>query len=244
MHLEEHRIPRHPRLAWVACVALVALTTACGAISDAPALPDADIGGLSLVGSRVGGGSVDGFVEPGLATAAAPSPQVRVGGSGTDIWGRSDGFFYAHQEVTGDFILETRVAALEPTDPRAKAGLMIRASLGDDAPNALIASTPKHGVTFQHRAEPGGETTYVSVPASGPVWLRLTRTGDSVEAFYSIDGVEWTRIDEVGLQVPDSFLVGFAVTSRRPGTIAEASFDGVTLDRAIYRHAAAEPAFR
>ncbi|MDQ4055226.1 MAG: DUF1349 domain-containing protein, partial [Actinomycetota bacterium] len=74
-----------------------------------------------------------------------------------------------------------------------------------------------------------------SGPTTGPLWLRLTRNGDSVNGSYSVDGVTWTALAQtLTLNNPTASLdagmiyvpnTGTAPTSRK-GT---ASFDSFSV---------------
>jgi hypothetical protein len=74
---------------------------------------------------------------------------------------------------------------------------------------------------------------------TAPVWLRLTRTGNRIAAFYtaapdvSPDGhlYTWEPLGEVTLTMGSDIVIGLAVTSHAPGTLATAVFDDVVLVR-------------
>ena len=61
-----------------------------------------------------------------------------------------------------------------------------------------------------------------------PPWLRITRTGESLTAYRSTDGVQWTEIgktDPAALSdLPDTLLVGLGATSHLNGEIMTATF--------------------
>jgi hypothetical protein len=72
-----------------------------------------------------------------------------VQGAGADIWGGADAFHLVYVPWEGDAELIARVVSVEKTDPWAKAGLMIRASLTETSPHAFVAWTPRKGATFR-----------------------------------------------------------------------------------------------
>src|SRR5436305_14652892 len=55
--------------------------------------------------------------------------QWTVRGAGADIWGSADGFFFIHKQTRHLGSIVARVEDLQDTDPFAKAGVMVRASL-------------------------------------------------------------------------------------------------------------------
>ena len=67
-----------------------------------------------------------------------------------------------YQTLNGDGEIVARVDSLQNTNVWAKAGVMIREDLAGDAPNALVATTPGNGTTFQWRATRGGASAYTA----------------------------------------------------------------------------------
>src|SRR5262249_32268801 len=90
--------------------------------------------------------------------------------SGTDIWGTADGFQVVYQTLTGDGEIRARVTALENTDPWAKAGVMIRASLAASAPHAFMLLSAGNGTGFERRVSAGGATVHTASAGSAPIW--------------------------------------------------------------------------
>jgi hypothetical protein len=85
----------------------------------------------------------------------------------------------------------------------------------------LIAATPANGVTFQYRDTPGGSTV-VSSSTPGltvPYYLYLQRIGDTLNGWYSTDGVNFTEQDSVRIPLGSTVYVGLAVTSHNPAVI-------------------------
>jgi regulation of enolase protein 1 (concanavalin A-like superfamily) len=154
-----------------------------------------------------------------------------VSGSGSDIWGAADAFRFVHQPLTGDGVITARVTALAGSDPWTKAGVMMRASLASDAAHAALIVTPHaHGVAFQRRTSTGGTSTHLSGGAgTAPVWLRLTRTGATITASRSDDGIAWTTIGSDIIAADATMQVGLAVTSHDNSQLASASFETVSV---------------
>jgi hypothetical protein len=71
-------------------------------------------------------------------------------------------------ETTG--VISARVASLQPTDPWAKAGVMIRRDLTAGSPYVMLIASPGKGIAMQYRATAGGPSMNVAVvPGSAPV---------------------------------------------------------------------------
>ncbi len=153
-------------------------------------------------------------------------------GAGRDIWDKSDQFYFARANWSGDGTLSALAEEPLATDPWAKAGLMFRASDAPDAPYVDLVLTARHGLSLQWRSIPGGFSQhYTDESLTGPLWLKLTRTGNSFTALYSADGQSWTRLGQ-SLQLPQmpaAALAGLAVVSLDPAVVTIASFDNVKL---------------
>jgi hypothetical protein len=189
--------------------------------SGGPALASLDIGAVAAAGSYVGNGQA--------ATILA---------SGKDIFGRADEFHFAYRQLSGDGEIVARVVSVESTAGWAKAGVMIRASLDDDAINAMMAVTPGKGIEFQYRPETGGGTRTPSPPGvsifpeeTAPAWVRLVRSGNQLTGFISNDGINWTPVPTGPIVLPlgTDVYVGLAVTSHNDGVLTTAQFDALTI---------------
>jgi hypothetical protein len=122
------------------------------------------------------------LVAASLSTTTANDAKISV-----------DQFHFVHQPLTGDGTVTAQVSAQRGTNPWAKAGLMLKDGTTSGSSYAAIMVTPGHGVLLQADA-----TTEVTAPsATGPRWLRLTRTGQSVTGYESADGTTWNTVGTV-----------------------------------------------
>ena len=118
-------------------------------------------------------------------------------GGGGPAGGVGDNF--VHQELSGNGNIVVRVA--EGIQPAGSifAGVSIRETLQDNGRFAkLVLETTALGVvraSFTRRPSAGGaiNTTLVN-NLSAPYWLRLTRSGNSISAARSPNGVTWTAV--------------------------------------------------
>ena len=172
-----------------------------------------------------------------VGDAAPVSAQASADGTftssaaGRDIQDATDGFGFVYQPVTGYVTLTARVMSVPQTNEWAKAGIMLRAGTGADAPNVFLALTSAHALTFQHRDAAGAATTAMQFAGAAPLWLRLQRTGGRVLAYTSSDGAAWALVGGAAAPLPSTVTAGLASTSHVPGTPGEAMFDHVTLSR-------------
>jgi regulation of enolase protein 1 (concanavalin A-like superfamily) len=159
---------------------------------------------------------------------------IIMNGTGSDIWNASDQFRFACKSLSGDGTIIARVDGLANTHEWAKAGVMIRETLDATSNFAFVAATPNptHGISFQRRtpdATAGANTDVASQTI--PVWVKLTRKGDTFTAQLSSDGVAWTDIavnPAVSIQMGSSVLIGLAVCSHDAAQVTAAKFSHVS----------------
>lgn len=125
--------------------------------------------------------------------------------AGSDIWGaggQSDdeyGTIYAPKAISDGSVMTVRVDSEDGVNAWTKAGLVVRNDLS--APRAstgyaALVVTPSNGITFNWDVNSDGllDTSTQVRGVQAPVWLRLTRTGNQVQAAYSTSGTTWTNI--------------------------------------------------
>ncbi|GAA2588781.1 hypothetical protein GCM10010435_79050 [Winogradskya consettensis] len=122
----------------------------------------------------------------------------------------SDTFVFAHKPMSANGSITVHVAALTGTltypppgrdaivpglVPWAKGGIIIKDGTGQGSPYVALMRTAEHGVRLQY--------AYTHDLAGSPdaTWLRLTREGDTVIGYDSMDGREWTEIGRT--RIPD-----------------------------------------
>jgi hypothetical protein len=178
--------------------------------------------GTPYIAQDVGSLSVSGSASYGNGVFTITS-------AGADIWGTADAFRFVYQPLAADGQIVARVRALQNTHASAKAGVMIRETLGAGAAGALLNLTP-HGLEFLARATTGGATTVVANGSGAPgVWLKLIRAGAVVTAYASADAVRWTVIGTTSVSAAGKVYVGLAVCSHDVYRATTASFDNVVM---------------
>jgi beta-lactam-binding protein with PASTA domain len=166
----------------------------------------------------------------GSAAFDAPASTFSVAGAGADIWGSADAFRYVYQSLDGDGQIVARVVSEEYVHAWLKAGVMIRTDLTPGSAQAMMMVTPGKGNNFQRRPVAGGASvSTVGSAVTAPYWVKLTRQGSTITAYESLDGTSWTLVDTATIAMPDSVLIGLAVSSHIAGTLANVSFDQVTV---------------
>jgi phosphatidylserine/phosphatidylglycerophosphate/cardiolipin synthase-like enzyme len=164
----------------------------------------------------------------GAASASGGTFTVR--GSGEDVWGGVDAFHFVYRTLSGDGAITARVTAVNGTEAWTKVGVMIRGTASAQSAHAFMLVSSARGVAFQRRAADGALSSSTTGGAgAAPRWVRLTRTGNSVSAFVSSDGVNWSLVGSDTIALPANALVGLAVTSHDSSQLATGTFDSVTV---------------
>jgi regulation of enolase protein 1 (concanavalin A-like superfamily) len=195
----------------------ILLEPLAGQAAPANTWTGADIGAPTVAGSN----SIAGSVRT-------------VSGSGADIGGTSDQFYYLSQTYSGDAQLTARVVSQDMTTRNALAGVMVRASNAVNAEHAFTAVTPLDGLPFQSRVTAGGATAADSVGTTGytaPYWVRLTRSGNVFTSFRSTDGATWLQLGPAVTiaDAPATMFAGLYMASVNNNGNSVANFDNISL---------------
>ncbi|ADB63561.1 hypothetical protein Htur_4789 (plasmid) [Haloterrigena turkmenica DSM 5511] len=179
---------------------------------------------------------------------AGDAPEViTMEAAGADIWNQADLGHYYYTTVSGDFDVTVEVASLENVNPHAKAGIMIRESLDANSRNLMVRNRAGFGMSPQWRPRDGAATTSTTSEDGAPLsridggtmegsWQRLQRSGDTLRAYGSEDGEEWTLMVELTaneIEFSDEVYLGLAATSHDQATATTAkfrNFEGVEPD--------------
>jgi outer membrane protein assembly factor BamB len=152
--------------------------------------------------------------------------------AGSDIWDPLDQFHYVWQSLPGNGSVSAQILTQTKTDPAAKAGVMLRAAPGPDSAYYAVFVTPGNGIEIQYRAIQGvGSEAIPSIPGVPPVYLRVTRSGNTFTAYTSTNGFTWTLLagSSVTLNLPNTLLAGMAVTSHNGQALCTVTFDAVQI---------------
>ncbi len=120
------------------------------------------------------------------------------------------------------------------TNNWAKGGVMIRETLDWGSRHASVFVTPGNGVAFQRRL--ANNDTGLNANQTGivaPHWVKLTRSGNTLTAQHSDDGVTWGDVTHATNPTSDtvvmspSVYIGLALTSHSAGNPTTAVFSGI-----------------
>ncbi len=153
--------------------------------------------------------------KPGNVCFQAQTNTFQVLGSGKDIGAREDEGHLMYQTLNCDFIFTARLNEFINFGTNSEAGLMIRSDDSPQAVNAALMLTPQNVLTFQFRETPGAFARSQPIAnIAPPQWMRLQKQASLISAFYSPDGLTWTKIAETNLDFPENFLLGLVVSQR------------------------------
>jgi Tfp pilus tip-associated adhesin PilY1/regulation of enolase protein 1 (concanavalin A-like superfamily) len=159
---------------------------------------------------------------------------LTVWANGSTMSGRSDGFRYVYQSVSGDFDVKLLVVTppAETGQTYAKAGLEIRATTDRRSQHVMAMATNGAGLQFAYRSTYNGTTSMVGsyVPFSYPVWVRIKRSGNTFTFYYSSDGSTWTTQGSQSVTMPAGVMVGMATSSYANNTLGKAEFNEFICD--------------
>ena len=177
---------------------------------------DADIGTVGVAGS---------------SSFNSTSSTFTVNGAGNDLIGSADAFHYTYTTLTGNGAYIARVTGVTANDASAPSGIDIRSSLDPAAANMFAATDGNGDLIVNDRTSNGGTGTNVTVTSgSSPEWLELIRTGNSITAYSSTDGINFSGLATDTFQnLPATIDVGLAVASHDTTSPAVGTFDNVSL---------------
>ena len=193
------------------------------------------IGLLGPAGSQIGCARADG--SSGKCTAQSPPKRA----DGLEV---VDQKTFVHRTLSGDGTITARLTAMSgryPADggspdgdqglvagllPWSKAGVLVKDGTAAGSAYAAVLATGTHGVRMQYDYTGDLAGLPGPVTAAAPRWLRLTREGDTVTGYDSVDGSTWLRIGSARLSgLPHDLEVGVFAASP-DYTVVKNSFGG------------------
>jgi hypothetical protein len=155
-----------------------------------------------------------------------------VTGGGSDITGTSDQFHFLYRSMAGDGSASAHGVSQTAPSTNAKAGVMLRQTLDAGSPYYALLASPGTGIKVQVRTVQGGTTTKLANPTGAmPVYLKVTRAGDTYTASTSADGASWTAIagSSITFTMPTTLLAGLVVNAHAATGLSTVIFDTVQI---------------
>lgn len=164
------------------------------------------------------------------------SGNIMMGAAGADIWDAADEFRFGYKNLSGNGSIVVCVESVTNTHEWAKAGVMIRETLDPGSAFAAVYLTPGNGCRYQGRLETDAAAvsdtdvaTDEQIAIAAPCWVKLERSGDVFNGYYSADGEDWTAMswNPQTIAMSADVYIGLAVTSHSAGALASAEFSDV-----------------
>ena len=150
-------------------------------------------------------------------------------GSGKDIWGSSDEFYYAYKKVLGNGSVIVQVGSNSNFDEWSKAGLMFRQDLSSSSSYVMNSIVSDNKMFFQQRNYDGQPSETLKTMNAKPKWIKLKRLYNMIYSYYSCDGQEWILYGETSVNFNESIYVGLAYTSHNHSKIGQNIFTGFSI---------------
>ncbi len=174
---------------------------------------DQDIGSVGLTGS---------------ASYATGIFTVKGAGHGLSSY-TTDGMHFAYQTLSGDGTILARVVST--SNQYAQAGIMIRETL-DAGARSMFAGYDGGYIDTIFRTTTGGTPSSArnSGSLSLPYWVKLARSGSSLTAYQSLDGLNWLQIGtSQTMNMAQNVYVGLAVSSGTTGALYTGTIDSLSI---------------
>ena len=152
-------------------------------------------------------------------------------GAGTNMWLDNDEFFFAARQVSGDFILTSKVDILTKTgDAHRKMGLMIRQTMDANSQYADIVLHSDGLLSLQYRSKQGAITEELKFTEVGAQYLQLEKKGAKILARIAQSEQALSAAKEIELSFTAPFWVGLATCSHNPANTVTGLFSNVRFD--------------
>lgn len=153
-----------------------------------------------------------------------------------------DNFHFAYQEgIKGDFEISTKISSITDINNDALAGLSVRQGLGKEdlgvtvglswaKSTSEVAASGKgkcFKITSKAKHIKGSSSAdAINLVSQDDIYFRdhgetlgyyvkIKREGNTFTTYHSPDGVEWTQLDSIAINLTDPVYVGFAVDSNQ-----------------------------
>ncbi|AEI42328.1 Ig-like domain-containing protein [Paenibacillus mucilaginosus] len=163
--------------------------------------------------------------EPGIRGHVSVSgDSITVKGAGN--WRENDSFHTAYRKLRGSGEIVARIDTLTNTTPHNRAGVIIRESLEPLAREAMMALSVRGEAyvgVFYHRGEAGqplAETPPI-VALRTPYYVKLAKTGDTVEGYISQNGTDWRLVSTASFPGMNEVYIGLAAEAAEENNLID-----------------------
>ena len=167
------------------------------------------------------------------ALDASSTGQYKITGSGTDIWGKADQFYYVWREISGNFAVTATAKFLTDGIDHRKAVIMLRQSLDADSPfvHLVIHGNGMPGVQFRNSKGANTNTLDMPILGAGTFKLKLVRQGNAITVWLAKDGEPLRQLGQTQNQLGSPVLVGLGVSSHTQTATNTVLFSDVSVEQ-------------
>jgi TolB protein len=179
-----------------------------------------------------GSSDVGLVLHPGSVEYDEVRKSYKVTGSGDNVWGTADGFFFVWKKMSGDVSISADLAFATSTgEAHKKAMLMIRQSLDADSAYADIAAHVVGLTSLQSRDAKGAATHEVQANVTAiPKRLQLVKRGSYFYMSLAGEGEEMHFAGpSMKVELREPFYIGIGVGAHNKDNIETATFSNVTI---------------
>jgi hypothetical protein len=165
---------------------------------------------------------------PSATWASFSANEFTVHGSGANISGPADNFFFVQRVVANSVDFTSRVKKADLKNA-SRHGLMLRNSIKPDASFGFVGLS-QQSILWAYRDTDSTPFKFMTVPiAPLPIYLRLVRKTNAICGAYSTNGTNWIWLgtNQITFSQPE-YLAGLAVSSGNAGSV-ETVFDHVAI---------------
>jgi len=166
---------------------------------------------------------------PGKIEFTSTTNTYMLTGSGENIWGKEDAFYFAWNEMEGDISFSTEITWIgDGKNAHRKAGIMIRDGI---EPDDAYVDVVVHGdglTSMQYRKKKGGDTFEIKAPVNAPSKIKLEKTGDQYTFYYTTKDDIFHPGGTITLKLNNN-LTGLIICSHDSTISESALFSDVTL---------------
>ncbi|MFM7718670.1 MAG: Ig-like domain-containing protein [Actinomycetota bacterium] len=175
--------------------------------------------------------SVGTTVTDGSASYDPIATRWSVTGYGAGLAGTADRFRYAWSAMSGDGEIRARIASAPTSPTGAIVGVTIRETTAAGARHHFIGLRADGRIVWIRRNGTDRSTSIAvgTTAVTAPIWVRLVRSGTTITAFTSTDGITWTRFNNAKLSMATAVTAGIAVASSSTSSPYATTLDGVVL---------------
>ena len=203
------------------------------ALLTAPALPQSTGSAVGIFESRANVGTA---TLPGSVDFDAAKGEYTITGSGGNLWGKVDGFYYLWKRVSGDFTLTADIHVRPGSSPQShihrKGALMVRQEL---TPGSVYADAAVHGdgsTALQFRLATDDVTAEIKPEVTAPARVRIERRGNRFTMSYAAKpGDPFVDSAPQVVEMKDPVYVGIAVCAHKADALETVQFSNVRFEQ-------------